>query len=546
MAVNWQMGLIDSGRNALDYMQAFEAGRKASAEQNAIRTRDAARQRASSQLATGDTQAAQQTALAAGDFDYAKAVGSYSDDQRKALDAEADILGRFATSIKNVPVEQREQAFRAMIPSLRGQMAPEYIRNAWSQLQESGWSDQLLDGYIGQAISVKDALAAAQSRRLAERPLLATPGTHVLDPRTGNPIYRVPFAPRPLTVEDGKTIVEYLPGGGGPASTGAGGTLTVEGVLPHIVAQESGGDYTSRNRETGALGAYQVMPQTGKALAERLGLPWRPDLMTSATPEARQYQDKIGAAAIQEAIDNSGGDLATAAMYYHGGSNRELWGPRTQQYAKEVVARASGGGGARVIASGGPRRGWRTLSPQEAQSMGFPAGPVYQQGPDGEIKTIAGTAAAANAGGLTRQQAGLAKSKIQNLRAIEAQISRVERALQGVERGGNTGFFMGRIPGALDPESDVFDKAVAGLAPLIRQLTRVPGEGAMSDYESRLAEATLPKRSDTPEGRREAIATMRELIRNAREGYEELLGQGGTAPTSRPSGGGRKPSVSNW
>ena len=92
------------------------------------------------------------------------------------------------------------------------------------------------------------------------------------------------------------------------------------------------------------MGVGQVMPATGKALAARVGLPWRPELMAATHPEARQYQDRITDAAVREAWNAGGGgkDLRTAAMYYHGGSNRTGWGPKTQTYARQVLGRLRG------------------------------------------------------------------------------------------------------------------------------------------------------------------------------------------------------------
>lgn len=392
MAIDWRMGLVDSGRNAMDMMTAFDTGRKAAMEQNAIRKRDTARSQASAQLTTGDTQAAQQTALAAGDFDFAKAVGSYSDDQRKALDAEAETLGRFAMGLKSAPPEQREQAFRAMIPQLRGRMTPEQLRNAYGQLAEGGWSDQLLDGYAAQAMSVKDALA--QTTKANEQYTLA-PGSARYDAK-GNLIVAQPFAPELRSVSPGETLIEInptQPGGGGPASTGAGGPLSVDSVLPHIVAQESGGNYAARNASTGALGAYQVMPATGKALAQRLGLPWRPELMAADSPEARAYQDAIGGAAVKEAVDASGGDPAIMAAYYHGGSDRSKWGPKTRQYAAEVTARLGGnaGGGSRVVATGASKQkdapsGYRWADSSQSRLEPIPGGPGAGK-PGGDMKS---------------------------------------------------------------------------------------------------------------------------------------------------------------
>ncbi|HKY81890.1 MAG TPA: transglycosylase SLT domain-containing protein [Sphingobium sp.] len=378
MAVDWRLGLVDSGRAAMDTMAAFDAGRKATIEQNAIRTREAGRARASQQLAAGNVAQAQQTAMASGDFDYAKAIGSYSDDQRKQFDAEAEALGSAAYSLKSLPVEQRAQAFSQVAQRLGGMFSREELAHAYQGLQQSGWSDQVLDGYINQALSAKDALAAHTK---ANEQYTLAPGSARYDAQ-GNLIRQQAFAPQLRSVGAGDTLVEIQPGGGGPASTGAGGPLSVDSVLPHIVAQESGGNYAARNNSTGALGAYQVMPATAETLAGRLGLPWRPELMASDTPEGRTYQDAVGRAAVQEAVNASGGDPRAMAMYYHGGSDQSKWGPKTRQYADEVTARLMGGadGGSRVVAQGGPKQkdppsGYRWADSSQTRLEPIPGGP---------------------------------------------------------------------------------------------------------------------------------------------------------------------------
>ena len=107
-----------------------------------------------------------------------------------------------------------------------------------------------------------------------------------------------------------------------------------------IVGQESGGRYGVPNAQgSGAMGVGQQMPATAQALAARLGLPYRPDLMAGADPASRQYQDAITTAAAQEAWKAGGGNPAVAAMYYHGGPDRSGWGPKTHAYASQVLAR---------------------------------------------------------------------------------------------------------------------------------------------------------------------------------------------------------------
>lgn len=110
-----------------------------------------------------------------------------------------------------------------------------------------------------------------------------------------------------------------------------------------IIGQESGGRYGVPNAQgSGAMGVGQVMPDTARVLAGRIGLPYRPDLMGGQSPEARQYQDAITDAAAKEAWHAGGGDPRKAAMYYHGGSDRTKWGPKTHRYADEVLGRLGG------------------------------------------------------------------------------------------------------------------------------------------------------------------------------------------------------------
>lgn len=109
-----------------------------------------------------------------------------------------------------------------------------------------------------------------------------------------------------------------------------------------IIGQESGGRYGVPNAQgSGAMGIGQVMPETARALAARVGLPYRPELMRGTTADARQYQDRITDAAVREAW-NAGGqgkDPRVSAMYYHGGSNRKGWGPKTQRYSNDILRR---------------------------------------------------------------------------------------------------------------------------------------------------------------------------------------------------------------
>lgn len=111
-----------------------------------------------------------------------------------------------------------------------------------------------------------------------------------------------------------------------------------------MIAQESGGRVGVVGPQTPygrAQGLAQVLPATAQGVAKRLGVPWRPDLMTATSAQGAQYQRAIGEAYFQEGLRETG-NLFDAARYYHGGPNRRLWGPKTNAYAQSVLKRMGG------------------------------------------------------------------------------------------------------------------------------------------------------------------------------------------------------------
>ena len=134
--------------------------------------------------------------------------------------------------------------------------------------------------------------------------------------------------------------------GGGMVAFGGGGDVDFEGFRKAIIDQESGGDYGITNAEgSGAMGAYQFMPATARALAQRLGLPYRPELLQGnkgRTKEGREYQDALGEAQLQDALKFSGGDVGKAGAYHFAGPNKAGYGPKTRKYEQDILRRYSG------------------------------------------------------------------------------------------------------------------------------------------------------------------------------------------------------------
>ena len=94
-------------------------------------------------------------------------------------------------------------------------------------------------------------------------------------------------------------------------------------------------------RPKGAVGSTQVLPGTPQAMARKLGVPFRPDLLRSNDPQALAYQRRLGRAYYEEGLAKTG-NVRDALRYYHGGPDRSMWGPKTNAYADAVLRRTGG------------------------------------------------------------------------------------------------------------------------------------------------------------------------------------------------------------
>lgn len=127
---------------------------------------------------------------------------------------------------------------------------------------------------------------------------------------------------------------------GGPTQNASG---TFPAFANAVIGQESGGRYGIPNTQgSGAMGVGQLMPDTAKAIATRLGMPYRPDLLAGNHPEAQSYQNALTNSALQEAWNYGGGDPRKAAYYYFAGPNQKGWGPKTRQYGENILRRMGG------------------------------------------------------------------------------------------------------------------------------------------------------------------------------------------------------------
>jgi hypothetical protein len=79
-----------------------------------------------------------------------------------------------------------------------------------------------------------------------------------------------------------------------------------------------------------------------------------------------------------------------------------------------------------------------------------------------------------------------------------------------------------------------FDKAVDSMRDIATGLTRVPGVGSMSDFETKLNQAKFPSRGDYESVTEQQIQSLTDMIDDWTRGYQEMLDDAGT-PTDTPA-----------
>lgn len=73
-------------------------------------------------------------------------------------------------------------------------------------------------------------------------------------------------------------------------------------------------------------------------MAKKLGIEWRPDLMAGTTPDAAEYQVRIGRAYLEESLNAYDGDVRMGLRRYQGGPDTTKWGKTNEEYPDEVLS----------------------------------------------------------------------------------------------------------------------------------------------------------------------------------------------------------------
>lgn len=116
--------------------------------------------------------------------------------------------------------------------------------------------------------------------------------------------------------------------------------------------------------------------------------------------------------------------------------------------------------------------------------------------------------------------------KLVTVRLAKKQLENLQGAWKDIKGGITAGAFLqGRIPSKL---GKLFDKRAATLRQTIRQLSRTPGEGSMSDWEGRLAMEQIPDRINWELVTEDQIKNMFDLVELIENGYTAMLNTGQT------------------
>ncbi len=173
-------------------------------------------------------------------------------------------------------------------------------------------------------------------------------------PMAPEPAPQVPMEEAPMGMAEGGLATLSVPetmfdepdnggyAGGGLIAFADGGGIDPAALRRALRAQESSGDYGAVNKGSGAMGAYQFMDPTARALAKRLGIAYRPDLMSGEggrSKEGQAYQEQLMNAQMEDIMRFSKGDPKLAAAYHFAGPNKAGWKGKTAQYQQDILRR---------------------------------------------------------------------------------------------------------------------------------------------------------------------------------------------------------------
>jgi ribosomal protein S13 len=170
------------------------------------------------------------------------------------------------------------------------------------------------------------------------------------------------------------------------------------------------------------------------------------------------------------------------------------------------------------------------LSPEEVRAAGLPAGTAAQRNiGTGQINVMSKRDATAN---LSQKDATTAKQKLVTVQLAKQQLERIRARFEKLKGSMAAGAFgQGRLP---TEAGKSFDAAVDQMRSTLTALTRTPGVGAMSDYETKLDQAKFPARTNYESVTEEQIQAIDDQLTLIDRGYRSLLEGSGPVQEDAP------------
>lgn len=175
-------------------------------------------------------------------------------------------------------------------------------------------------------------------------------------------------------------------------------------------------------------------------------------------------------------------------------------------------------------------RRFRPMTPQEVQGAGLPPGTAAQVNDEtGQISILSKRDATAN---LSQKDATTAKQKLVTVQLAKQQLERIRARFEKLKGSMAAGAFgQGRLP---TEAGKSFDAAVDQMRSTLTALTRTPGVGAMSDYETKLDQAKFPARTNYESVTEEQIQAIDDQLTLIDRGYRGLLEGSGPVQQDEP------------
>jgi len=174
---------------------------------------------------------------------------------------------------------------------------------------------------------------------------------------------------------------------------------------------------------------------------------------------------------------------------------------------------------------------YRPLSPEEVAAAGLPPGTSAQlDTTTGKIDVLSKRD---TTGGLSQKDQTTARLKLNTVQLARQQLNNIRQRFEAIKGTLSAGpFGQGKVP---SKAGRAFDRAVDQMRSTLTSLTRVPGVGAMSDYETRLDQAKFPTRNEYEAVTEQQINDLDDMLNAIERGYQDLLAgvtPGATAPAA--------------